>query len=78
MRPLVVKLFPVVTEPPLLFFHRHEGVAIFHRTFQERCIRSWRPFSSGCPFLIRSGLMPSLISQTARRLNPAMPVPAKG
>jgi hypothetical protein len=34
MRPFVVKFFPVVTEPPLLFFHRHEGVALFHRTFQ--------------------------------------------
>ena len=36
-----------------------------------RCMRSWRPFCSGCAGWIRSGSMPSFIHHTAKRDNPA-------
>src|SRR4029450_11099761 len=43
-----------------------------------RCIRSWRPFSCGLDGVMRSGRMPSLIHQIARRESPPAATVAKG
>jgi hypothetical protein len=39
-------------------------------SFSVRCIRSCRPFCSGCPGSIRSGTMPNFIHHTANRDKP--------
>ncbi len=39
--------------------------------FIVRCMRSCRPFCSGCPASMRSGTIPSLIHHTASRDSPA-------
>ena len=42
-------------------------------SLRVRCQRSWRGFCSGSPRAIRSGRIPSMSDQTARRERPAMP-----
>ena len=49
------------------------GVAV--ASFNVRCMRSCRPFCSGCPARIRSGCMPSFIQPTESRDSPAMARP---
>ena len=43
-----------------------------------RCMRSCRPFCSGCPGSMRSGWIPSFIHQTDSSLSPPMPAVANG
>jgi hypothetical protein len=46
--------------------------------FSVRCMRSCRPFCSGCPASIRSGTIPSFIHHTASRESPATACEANG
>ena len=46
--------------------------------FNVKCIRSWRPFCSGCPGSIRSGTIPTNKKNTDSLLSPASPRDAKG
>ena len=46
--------------------------------FSVRCMRSCRPFCSGCPAAIRSGTIPSFIHHTASRDSPAIAREANG
>ena len=52
--------------------------AVLTSCFSVRCMRSCRPFCSGCPAWIRSGTIPSLIHHTASRDNPPTVTEAKG
>jgi len=60
----------IVTKPVQLPLLAAPVLAGCNSSFSVRCIRSWRPFCSGCPASMRSGTMPSLIHHTASRDSP--------
>ena len=78
VRTLLIVLAAKTIKSPLLCCARLAAGGEAVSCFSVRCIRSCRPFCSGCPAAIRSGTIPSFIHHTARRESPATARDANG